>query len=527
MKSRSLFLRKLGSSETSEHGSGLKRALGAFDLTLLGIGAIIGAGLFSSIKEMIVGRFHSDGSVAMLGAGPAVPLSFLLTAVACGFAALCYAEISAMVPASGSAYSYSYAAFGELIAWIIGWDLIIEYAIGNVYVAQSWADYFQTFLLGLNEHWVLPGWLAKDFQSATALVHGATQTLADTAASAADQASARATLDAWAGVPRIGEWVVSINLPALSITLLLTLLLWVGVKESARANAIMVFLKVGLVLVFVVLGTWTLLHRGTNHWKPFAPNGFKGIWQGAALGFFSYIGFDAVSTAGEECKNPQRDLPRGLIWSLLICTVLYVLVGTVLTGVVPYTEMKSNDPLAFAMTQMGFTDFATLFAFGAMVAMTAVLLVFQYGQTRIFMVMSRDGLLPPVFSRVHARFQTPHVSTWVTGIIVAVSCSLLTPDQAIGLTNIGTLFAFILVSIGVIVLRKREPGRPRPFRVPGYPVTPVLSALACFGLILGLERSNWLRLLIWLVIGLVVYFLYGYRHSVLRAQVVASESKGD
>ena len=523
MNSRSLFLRKLHSAEEPSHGPGLKRTLSAFDLTLLGIGAIIGAGLFSSIKEMIVGRYHPDGTVAMLGAGPAVPVSFLLTAVACGFAALCYAEISAMVPASGSAYSYSYAAFGELVAWIIGWDLIIEYAIGNTYVAQSWGDYFQTFLYGLSEHWQMPAWLTKDFQSATAIVEGATKTLANATASAADQDAARATLAAWSAVPRIGSWVLSINLPAFTITLLLTVLLFVGVKESARANAIMVFLKVGLVLIFIVLGVWTLLHRGTNHWRPFAPNGFKGIWQGAALGFFSYIGFDAVSTAGEECKNPQRDLPRGLIGSLLICTVLYILVGTVLTGVVPWQEMKSNDPLAFAMNQMGFTDFATLFAFGAMVAMTAVLLVFQYGQTRIFMVMSRDGLLPPVFSRVHPRFQTPHVSTWITGIVVAVSCSLLTPDQAIGLTNIGTLFAFILVSIGVIVLRQRAPDRPRPFKVPGYPVTPILSACACFGLILGLERSNWLRLVIWLALGLFVYFLYGYRSSVLRRQVAAGE----
>jgi APA family basic amino acid/polyamine antiporter len=521
MNPRSLFLRKLHSSEAPAHGPGLKKTLSAFDLTLLGIGAIIGAGLFSSIKEMIVGRYHPDGTIAMLGAGPAVPLSFLLTAVACGFAALCYAEISAMVPASGSAYSYSYAAFGELVAWIIGWDLVIEYAIGNVYVAQSWGDYFQTFLLGLNEGWTLPAWLTKDFQSATALVEGAKRTLAEAAATASDQAAARATLAAWEGAPRIGSWVVGINLPALSITLLLTMLLFVGVKESARANAIMVFLKVGLVLTFIGLGVWTLLHRGTNHWRPFMPNGFHGIWQGAALGFFSYIGFDAVSTAGEECKNPQRDLPRGLIGSLLVCTALYILVGIVLTGVVPWQEMKSNDPLAFAMNQMGFQDFATLFAFGAMVAMTAVLLVFQYGQTRIFMVMSRDGLLPPVFSRVHPRFQTPHVSTWVTGIVVALSCSLLTPDQAIGLTNIGTLFAFILVSLGVIVLRKRDPERPRPFRVPGYPVTPILSALACFGLILGLERSNWLRLLIWLALGLLVYFGYSYRSSTLRRDLLS------
>jgi APA family basic amino acid/polyamine antiporter len=258
------------------------------------------------------------------------------------------------------------------------------------------------------------------------------------------------------------------------------------------------------------------LKKGETHWHPFAPNGFKGIWQGAALGFFSYIGFDAVSTAGEECKNPQRDLPRGLIWSLVICTVLYILTAATLTGVVPSGDMTTNDPLAKAMEYMGYSNFATVFGFGAVIAMTAVLLVFQLGQTRIFMVMARDGLLPPVFAKIHPRFRTPHVSTWLTGLIVAISCSILTPDQAIGLTNIGTLFAFILVSLGVIVLRYRYPNRERPFRVPLFPVTPILSALACVALIGGLEISNWLRLVIWLAIGLVVYFGYGYSHSVLR-----------
>jgi len=275
-------------------------------------------------------------------------------------------------------------------------------------------------------------------------------------------------------------------------------------------------LKLGLVGIFIVLGFRTLLHKGETHWHPFAPNGVKGIWQGAALGFFSYIGFDAVSTAGEECKNPQRDLPRGLIASLIVCTILYILTAAALTGVVPMGDMTSNDPLAKAMQIMGYTSFATVFGFGAVVAMTAVLLVFQLGQTRIFMVMARDGLLPRVFARVHPRFRTPHVSTWLTGIVVALLCSILTPDQAIGLTNIGTLFAFILVSLGVIVLRMRYPNRERPFRVPLYPVTPIVSALACLALICGLELSNWLRLVIWLAIGLVVYFSYGYRNSVLR-----------
>jgi APA family basic amino acid/polyamine antiporter len=394
-----------------------------------------------------------------------------------------------------------------------------------VYVAQSWGDYFQSFLHGVNEHWTIPIWLTKDFQSATAAVKAATDTLASAAASAADRTAAQATLDLWHGAPHLGATILSVNLPAMAITLLLTLLLFIGVKESARANAIMVFLKLGLVVAFLGIGTRALLRMDAPHWHPFAPNGVKGIWQGAALGFFSYIGFDAVSTAGEETRNPQKDLPRGLIGSLLICTVLYVLVAAVLTGVVPYKDFSTNDPLAFAMKIMGYDDVATLFAFGAMIAMTAVLLVFQYGQTRIFMVMSRDGLLPGVFSRVHSRFRTPHVSTWITGLVVALGCSILTPDQAIGLTNIGTLFAFILVSIGVIVLRRRAPDLPRPFKVPLYPVTPILSAIACLALIGGLERSNWIRLLIWLQLGFIIYAWYGFKSSRLRQKTGSEPSR--
>jgi APA family basic amino acid/polyamine antiporter len=510
-----LFRRKTAADvmAEAEHGEHkLKRALGAFDLTVLGIGAIIGAGLFSSIKDMIT------GTPVLQGAGPAVVISYLLTAVACGFAALCYAEIAALVPVSGSAYSYSYAAFGELVAWIIGWDLMIEYAIGNVYVAQSWADYFQTFLQGISHgSFELPIWLMKDFQSASQMVHAATATLADAASTADLRATAQATLDAWANVPHVtlpgyGDAVLSCNLPATGITVALTVLLFIGVKESSRANAVMVGLKLLLIAVFLGIGVF---HIDPANWHPFAPNGKHGIWQAAAIGFFSYIGFDAVSTASEETRNPQKDVPRGLIWSLVICTVLYVATAAVLTGVVPVSKMASQDPLAEAFRVMGLEGGATAFALGAVIAMTAVLLVFQLGQTRIFMVMARDGLLPKVFSRVHPRFQTPHVSTWVTGLLVALSCNLMTPAQAIGLCNIGTLFAFILVSIGVIVLRKREPDRPRPFRVPLYPVTPILSAAACLGLILGLEKSNWLRLVIWLAIGLVVYFCYGIRHSKL------------
>jgi APA family basic amino acid/polyamine antiporter len=510
---RSLFLRKttFDPTEGGGHGPGLKRTLGALDLTLLGIGAIIGAGLFSSIKDMIT------GTAVLQGAGPSVVISFGLTALACGFAAMCYAEISAMVPVSGSAYSYSYAAFGEIVAWIIGWDLMIEYAIGNVYVAQSWADYFQTFLAGIShDRLQLPLWLMKDFQSATQMVADASKTLADAAATPAAHAAAQSTLDAWAHVPRLFGWVVSCNLPATTITIGLTILLFVGVKESARANAAMVVLKVALILAFLAIGVF---HVDPANWHPFAPNGFHGIWQAAALGFFAYIGFDAVSTAAEETRNPQRDMPRGLIWSLVICTVLYMATAAVLTGVVPYASIVSQDPLAEAFKAMGLQGGATAFALGAVVAMTAVLLVFQLGQTRIFMVMARDGLLPKVFSKVHPKHQTPHVNTWVTGLLVAISCNVMTPGQAIGLCNIGTLFAFVLVSIGVIVLRQREPDRPRPFKVPGYPVTPILSALACLALICGLEVSNWLRLAIWLQMGLVVYASFGFQNSVQRRKL--------
>jgi APA family basic amino acid/polyamine antiporter len=474
----------------SEPGRGLKRTLGALDLTMLGIGAIIGAGLFSSIADMTAGTDKT------LGAGPAVMLSYCLTALACGFAALCYAEIAAMVPISGSAYSYSYVAFGEVIAWIIGWDLIIEYAIGNIYVAQKWASYFQSFLSGMFG-WQLPPWLVNDFQTGAKIV--------------AENPSLAGEF------PSISGHVVSINLPAGCVVLLLTWLLFTGVKESARVNAVMVALKLALILGFLAIG---FFHIDTNNWKDFAPNGFTGIWHGAALGFFSYIGFDAVSTAGEEARNPQRDLPRGMIWSLLICTVLYVATAAALTGMLTPKEIHEHagDPLAAAFRKIGWPGASTALAFGAVIAMTAVLLVFQLGQTRIFMVMARDGLLPKTFAKIHPKHRTPTISTWVTGIFVAVMCSILTPEQAIGLTNIGTLFAFILVSLGVIVLRVREPNRHRPFRVPGYPVTPILSALACLGLIVGLERSNWLRFAIWLAIGLVVYLFYGRTRSVLAGK---------
>jgi len=477
-----LFRRKstadvLGEAQQSEHS--LKRTLGAFDITMLGVGAIIGAGIFASFGQAAAG---GDG---LLGAGPALMLSYLLTAVACGFAALCYAEIAAMVPIAGSAYTYSYIAFGEIVAWIIGWDLTIEYAVGNIYVAASWADYLRSFLrgtLGVD----FPAWLATNIQTAAQ------------------------TPEIAAVAPRIGDFVVAFNLPAFLITALLTVILVIGVKESARVNAGIVIFKVALVLGFIVVGSFFV---DQANWTPFAPNGWKGIWTGASIAFFSYIGFDAVSTAAEETRVPQKDLPRGIIGSLLICTVLYIATAAVLTGLVPYQKLATADPLAHALELLGFRRLASFMALGAVVAMTAVLLAFQLGGTRVFFAMARDGLLPPAFARVHPRFRTPYIGTLITGVVVSLAPSLLTESQALELTNIGTLFAFVLVSIGVIVLRQREPDRPRPFKVPGYPVTPLLSAGCCILLMAGLPASNWWRFGIWLALGLAVYFAYGRKRS--------------
>ncbi|MET0595875.1 MAG: amino acid permease [Polyangiaceae bacterium] len=483
MSNWDLFRRKTTADMLAEAAQpseqSLKRTLGAFDITMLGVGAIIGAGIFASFGQAAAG---GDG---LLGAGPALILSYLLTAVACGFAALCYAEIAAMVPIAGSAYTYSYIAFGEVVAWIIGWDLTIEYAVGNIYVAASWADYLRSFLRGTFGV-DFPAWLATDMQTAAK------------------------TPEIAAIAPHIGDFVFAFNLPAFMITALLTVLLVVGVKESARFNTGMVIFKLILVVGFVLVGSFFV---DKANWTPFAPNGWKGIWTGASIAFFSYIGFDAVSTAAEETRNPQKDLPRGIIGSLIICTVLYVATAAVLTGLVPYQKLGTADPLAHALELLGFRTLASIMAIGAVVAMSAVLLAFQLGQPRIFFAMARDGLLPPVFARVHPRFRTPYVGTIITGVIVAISPTFLTESQALELTNIGTLFAFILVSLGVIVLRWREPDRHRPFRVPGYPVTPLLSAGCCFFLMLGLPASNWWRFAIWLAIGLAIYMAYGRKRS--------------
>jgi APA family basic amino acid/polyamine antiporter len=480
-----LFRRKPVDQAVSEAEGGsqsLRRTLGAVDLTMLGVGAIVGAGIFSS-----VGQIAAGGS-GYPGAGPALVLSYVLTALTCGFAALCYAEIAAMVPVAGSAYTYAFVAFGELIAWVIGWDLIIEYAIANIYVAQSWADYFRSFLRDALQV-DFPAWMATDIQTAAR------------------------TPEIAAHAPHIGNFVVAFNLPAALIVGLLTVLLVLGIRESARFNAVMVAIKLVLVATFVAVGSAFVK---PSNWHPFAPHGARGIWSGASQAFFSYIGFDAISTAAEETRDPQRNLPRGMIASLIICTVLYVATAAVMTGLVPASELGTQDPLAHALRVAGLQRMAIFMSLGAVVAVTAVLLVFQLGQPRIFMAMARDGLLPPIFGRVHPRFRTPAFGTIITGIFVAVMPSLVTGDQALDLTNIGTLFAFILVSLGVIVLRVHSPHLHRPFKCPGYPVVPMLSIAFCTLLIFGLQPWNWIRFVVWLVLGMGIYFGYSRKHSRLN-----------
>ena len=474
--SSSPFRRKPIAELVAEDGDGrlrLHRVLGARSLVLLGVGAIVGAGIFSSVGQM------AAGSPGVPGAGPALVVSYLLTAIACGFAALSYAEIAAMIPVAGSAYSYAHAALGEIWAWIIGWDLVIEYAVGNVYVAQSWADYFRSFLHGAFGVDV-PAWMATDLQTA-----------------AHEPAIA-------AIAPHVGGHVVAFNLPAIVITAVLTVVLVVGIRQSARLNNLLVLFKLALVLAFIGVG---VAYVRRANWRPFAPGGWRGIWTGASLAFFSYIGFDALSTAAEEAREPQRTVPRAMLWSLLLCAGLYMATALVMTGMVPAADLATGDPLARALRVAGLDRLATLMALGAVVAVTAVLLVFQLGQPRILLAMARDGLLPDWFARVHPRFRTPHHGTILTGGFVALAPTFLTPAQALELTSIGTLFAFAIVAAGVIALRVREPDRPRPFRCPGYPVTPLLGIATCVLLMLGLPAANWWRFGIWLVLGLGVYAL--------------------
>jgi len=487
-----LFQRKPISELLPEGGQSLKRVLGAGDLIMLAIGAVIGAGIFGAIGTAAAGQVGPNGAVIRYGAGPALVFSFLLLGAACALAALCYAELASMIPQAGSAYAYSYATLGELVAWIIGWDLILEYAVGNVAVAISWGDYFNTLLKGLSIS--LPAWLTTGYRTALLSSDPAISGLLQTA-------------------PHIAGIPIVIHVPAFAIVMLITVLLLQGAKESVRANNIMVVIKLLALALFIVVGA-THLHAANYH--PFAPNGFTGIHQGAAIVFFAYIGFDAISTAAEETKNPQRNLPIGILGGLAICTLIYVVVGFVLTGMVPYTELAVADPLARALQLAGFTAVGWIVALGAAVSMSAVLLVFQYGQPRIFFAMARDGLLPKWAAKLHPKTKIPFATTLLTGVFVASWSLVGDAGETYDLTNIGTLSAFILVSIGVLVLRYTDPARPRPFRVPFVWVVTLLSTAACLFIMIGLPRQAWERFGYWLVIGLILYFSYGHRNSALR-----------
>jgi basic amino acid/polyamine antiporter, APA family len=475
--------------EAGEHS--LKRVLGAGDLIMLAIGAVIGAGIFGAIGTAAAGQTNPDG-ILIVGAGPSLILSFLLLGGACALAGLCYAELAAMIPQAGSAYAYSYATLGELVAWIIGWDLILEYAVGNIGVAISWGDYFTTLMRGVGID--LPAWLTTAYRTALLSGNPEIHGLIETA-------------------PRIAGIPVLVNIPAFGIVMLVTWLLLRGARESSTANNVMVVIKLLALGLFIVVG---MMNIDPANYQPFAPNGFTGIHQGAAIVFFAYIGFDAISTAAEETTNPQRNLPIGILGGLGICTLIYVAVGAVLTGMVPYQQLGVADPLAKALELAGYSRVGWLVALGAAVSMAAVLLVFQYGQPRIFFAMARDGLLPQWAARVHPKTRVPWMTTLVTGLVVAIASLFGDANEAYALTNIGTLFAFALVCAGVLVLRVREPNRPRPFKVPFVWVVAPLGVASCLFVMWGLPREAWDRFGIWLAIGVLIYAAYGYRHSRLR-----------
>ena len=506
-----LFARKLIAELNDEAvplDTGLKRVLGPWQLTALGVGAIIGAGIFSGAGTAIA------GGAGHVGAGPGLMLSYVLVAIACLFAALCYAEFAAMIPQAGSAYTYAYATLGEFIAWIIGWDLIIEYAVGNIAVAVSWSGYFQELLRGFGM--AFPEWMATDYRTAS---HAA-EAVREATASGVDLSTLPAhTLqgaEAIASAPSFLGFPLIFNFPAVLIVALVTWILVVGVRESAWANSFMVLIKLAILLFFIVLG---IKYVRPENWTPFAPNGFHGIWMGASLIFFAYIGFDAISTAAEESRNPKRDMPFAILMSLLITSVLYVAVTAVLTGMLPWDQLGTAEPLATAFSERGLNIAAGVIAVGAIVATTSVLLVFQLGQPRILYAMARDGLLPGWAASVHKKYRTPHVTTIMTGVFVAVFAAVAPIEEVIELTNIGTLFAFVIVAAGILVLRYLEPDRPRPFRTPFVPLVPILAILSCFGLMLGLPGVTWVRFGIWLLVGVVIYFAYSRKRSVLQREL--------
>ena len=487
----------------------LKKSLGWVSLTSLGIGAVIGSGIFTVIGTAIAGQklqfksilnaplleyfiYHS-ASFGRPGAGPAIALSFILVAIVCGFAALCYAELAAMIPIAGSAYTYTYATMGELIAWIIGWDLILEYAVSNMAVSVGFSAHIVDLLDWFGVHpslrWISPAYLPAgltDLQGNPLYPPG---------------------------------WHFGFNWPAFIIVMLLTVVLVRGIRESAETNNVMVLLKIIALMIFIGFAAHYIHPK---NWHPFSPNGWPGILTGGSIVFFTYNGFDSVSTAAEECRDPRRDLPIGIIATLIICTLLYIGVVVVLTGLVPWqTLMDDAAPLVNTLKRLHFTGVRLIVLLGALMGMISSLLVFQLGQARVWFAMSRDGLLPGVFSRVHKNYRTPDFSTWVAGFVVGIPAGLLDIGTLVDLSNIGTLFAFALVAGGVLILRYKQPDRPRAFRAPGGPLAPIVTILTCLLLMAGLPITNWIRFFVWLIIGLVFYSLYGRRHSGLAAETSA------
>jgi APA family basic amino acid/polyamine antiporter len=469
----------------AEHGHGLKRTLTALDLVMLGVGAIIGTGIF-----VLTGR------AAAANAGPAVALSFIIAGIASGFAGLCYAEMASMIPIAGSAYTYSYATMGELVAWIIGWDLILEYLVGAATVSVGWSGYVVAFV----KH-VFGVDLPKEWVNAPVIWNEATSSFL------------------WTGA--------IINLPAIFVVLAVTAILVVGIKESARINSIIVFVKVIVVLLFIGFA-WRFVNQ--DNWHPFIPEnqgtfgryGWSGIFQGATMVFFAYIGFDAVSTAAQEARNPQKDMPVGILGSLAVCTILYIAVSLILTGVVPYQQLSVPHPMAvgIAVTGIGWLEFAV--EVGAIAGLSSVMLVMLLGQPRVFFSMAHDGLFPPIAARVHPRFGTPHITTMITGVVCAIAGGILPIDILGELTSIGTLFAFVLVSLGVMILRIKRPDIPRAFKVPGGTyIVPICGALTSGVLMYTATTPTLIRLFVWMAIGLAIYYGYGRKHSVLRAKLGA------
>ncbi|MCY7422173.1 MAG: amino acid permease [Chitinophagaceae bacterium] len=557
-KSIPFILREAGEGLTDSHGQkeNLKKVLTVKDLTFFGIAAVIGTGVFTAI-----------GSASYRG-GPAVILLFAFTAIACGFAAFCYAEFASTVPVSGSAYTYSYVAFGEIFAWIIGWDLLMEYAIGNIAVAISWSQYFVRVLGGFGIH--IPAWMTMDYTTAHNRFNEVTASLANGSLKSIDalDETLRNAYYAWQNAPALGSLRVIMNIPAFLIVMLISYIVYIGIKESRSTNNVMVIIKLVIISFVIIAGAF---YVNPGNWSNFMPNGFGGVMSGVSAVFFAYIGFDAITTTAEECKNPQRDLPKAMFNTLFICTGLYIVLVLVLTGMTNYSLLNVADPLAFVFQNQNtvLTNwFAGIISISAIFVIASVLLVYQLGQPRIWMCMSRDGLLPKIFSRIHPKYKTPSFSTGVTAALVGIPALFLNLDVVIALTSIGTLFAFVLVCGGILVLHQQTNKPEAKFKVPylngkfiipilfimafaigvmyspghfsglvtkeglpmllfwlvaaivsvlsfqkNFSVIPVLGLLSCFYLMAQESYTNWLRFVIWLIIGLFIYFLYGRHNS--------------